>query len=332
MVALLIVMALAFGLVNGVHDAGNAIAAPVVTRALRPAGALGIAAVCHVAGALLLGTAVAATVAGIVSVSAHHLLDVLAAALTGALAWNLFTLRLGLPCSSGHCLVGALVGAALADGGGSAVHWGGMHGLRPAGVVGSLVWLVLSSVAALALALVGIVAARRALRRGSRRIVGPLRRGEILTSAALAFAHGSNDSQKTMGLLALTIAAGDRVGPLSVPLWVKLAAAVALTVGTSLGGWRVVRTLGRRIYPFRALGGLVSQGAASAVVVAASVLGAPISTTDVVAPAVVGVGAGQRWRHVRWRVVEQIALAWLVTLPASGIVAAAALPAWRALG
>lgn len=329
MVALLIVMALSFGLVNGVHDAGNAIAAPVVTRALRPADALAIAAACHVAGALALGTAVAATVAGIVSVPPHALLDVLAAALSGALVWNLFTLHLGLPCSSGHCLVGALVGSALADGGTSAVHWGGMHGLRPFGVVGSLAWLVLSSAAALLLALAGIVVARRALRRGARRMVVPLRRGEIVTSAVLAFAHGSNDAQKTMGLLALAIAAGHGLPPVAVPLWVKFAAAAALTVGTSLGGWSVVRTLGRRIYPIRALGGLVSQGAASAVVLAASVLGAPVSTTDVVAPAVVGVGAGQRWRHVRWRVVEEIALAWLVTLPASGMVAAIALPVWR---
>ncbi|HTT86098.1 MAG TPA: inorganic phosphate transporter, partial [Acidimicrobiales bacterium] len=241
------------------------------------------------------------------------------------------TLRLGLPCSSGHCLVGALAGAALANGGVSAVHWGGLHGLRPAGVVGSLLWLVFSTALAVPLALTGIRLARRGLRRASRTVVGPIRKVEVLMSATLAFAHGSNDAQKTMGLLALALVASHRLTTFSVPFWVVLVAAAALTLGTSLGGWRVVHTLGREIYPLRALGGLVSQGAAAAIVLVASLLGAPVSTTDVVAPAVVGVGAGQRWGHVRWRVVEEIALAWLVTLPVSAALAAIALPLWKAL-
>lgn len=330
MLIAVVILALGFGLANGVHDAGNAIAAPVVTRAMRPGAAVVLAAVCHVAGALAVGTAVASTVAGIVLVPNREVLDVLGAAIVAALAWSVLTLRLGLPCSSGHCLVGALTGAALAEGGVHAVHWGGLIGLRPVGVVGSLLWLFFSTAISVPLAFAGIIASRRALRRASRSIIGPLRRGEVLTSASLAFAHGSNDAQKTMGLLALALLARHPFSVFSVPWWVVLASAAALTVGTTFGGWRVVRTLGQGIYPLRSLEGLVSQGAAASIVLVASLLGAPISTTDVVAPAVVGVGAGQRWHHVRWRVVAVIALAWLVTLPVSACLGALALPLWKA--
>ena len=151
-----------------------------------------------------------------------------------------------------------------------------------------------------------------------------------MTSAALAFAHGSNDAQKTMGVMALALVAGGKLRVFGVPFWVALVAAAALTIGTALGGWRVVRTLGRRIYPITALDGLVSQGSSTLIVVAASLAGAPVSTTDVVAPSVVGVGAGSRWHHVRWTVVEAIGISWLVTLPVSALLAAAALPVWRA--
>jgi PiT family inorganic phosphate transporter len=165
-----LVLAAAFGIVNGVHDAGNAIAAPIVTGALRPGPAVVLAAVFHVVGALLLGTAVAATVAGIIEVPEDRILAVLGAAVLGALVWSLATLWWGLPCSSGHCLVGALAGAALAEGGVSAVHWGGLDGIRPEGVFGSLLWLLFSSVIALPAAMIGIRAARRALRRATRAV------------------------------------------------------------------------------------------------------------------------------------------------------------------
>jgi PiT family inorganic phosphate transporter len=327
-----VALAIAFGLVNGIHDAGNAIAAPVVTRALRPGTAVSLAAVCHVLGALLVGTAVAATVAGIISVPTSQIMAVLAAAVTGALVWNVLTLWWGLPCSSGHCLVGALAGAALAQGGAHAVQWGGLHGVRPVGVLGSLIWLVFSTAVAVPLAALTIRSARRSLRRATRAVERPIRRGEIVTTATLAFAHGSNDAQKTMGLIALALVASGHLARFSVPLWVILVAAAALTLGTCLGGWRVVRTLGRRIYHLRSLDGLASQGSASIIVLAASLVGAPISTTDVVAPAIVGVGAGERWRHVRWLVVREIGVAWLVTLPVAGILGAAALPLWRWIG
>jgi PiT family inorganic phosphate transporter len=328
-VVLLVVM---FGLVNGIHDAGNAIAVPIVTGALRPGPAVFVAAVFHMIGALVMGTAVAATVAGIAAVPAAQELAVLGAAVLGALVWNVVTLCRALPCSSGHCLVGALAGSALAEGGKHAVHWGGLHGLRPEGVIGSLLWLVFSSAAALPLAMLGIRVTRRTLRRASRAIESPIRRGEVVASAGLAFAHGSNDAQKTMGLMTMALVAGGHLSHFAVPFWVMLASAVLLTVGTMLGGWRVVRTLGRRIYHLRSLDGLVSQSTAGLIVVGASLLGAPVSTTDVVAPAIVGVGSGERWRHVRWAVAGEIGLAWLVTLPVSGALGALFLPFWRWVG
>jgi inorganic phosphate transporter, PiT family len=328
---LLVVVGLsaAFAIVNGVHDAGNAIAAPIVTGAMRPAPAVVLAAIFHVIGALVVGTAVAATIAGIILVPADQVLGVLAAAVLGALIWNLVTLWWGLPCSSGHCLVGALAGAALAEGGAGAVRWGGLHGFHPEGVAGSLLWLVFSTAIAFPLAAIGIRLARRSLRRASRRVEEPVRRGELLTSAGLAFAHGSNDAQKTMGLMTAALVADGRLSHFVVPFWVAIASALLLSLGTLLGGWRVVRTLGRRLYRIRSLDGLVSQGSAGAIVLVASLVGAPISTTDVVAPAVVGVGSGQRWHHVRWAVVGEIGLARLVTLPVSAALGAASLELWR---
>lgn len=332
MLVVVVVLAAAFALVNGIHDAGNAIAAPIVTGAMRPAPAVVVAAMFHVIGALVVGTAVAATIAGIAIVPANHMLEVLGAAVLGALVWSLTTLWRGLPCSSGHCLVGALAGAALAEGGVSAVRWGGLDGLRPVGVFGSLLWLFFSSAIALPLAMGGIRLARRSLARARRAVETPVRRGELVASAGLAFAHGSNDAQKTMGLMTAALVAGGHLSHFAVPFWVAMASALLLAFGTLLGGWQVVRTLGRRIYRIRSLDGLVSQGSSAAIVLVASLVGAPISTTDVVAPAVVGVGSGERWRHVRWAVVEEIGLAWLVTLPVSGGLGALFLLIWRWVG
>src|SRR5665213_1367276 len=262
-VVVVIALAGVFAIVNGVHDAGNAIAAPVVTRAIRPGPAVVGAAALHVVGALVVGTAVAATISGIVVVPSDQMLKVLAAATLAALVWSLLTLWRGLPCSSGHCLVGALAGAGLAEGGSSAVNWGGMNGFRPVGVVGSLLWLMFSSAVVVPMALFGIHLAKRGLRRADRSIEGPVRRGELVASGGLAFAHGSNDAQKAMGLMTAALVAGGHLSHFAVPFAVAIASALLLTVGTLLGGWRVVRTLGRRIYPIQALDGLVSQSSVS---------------------------------------------------------------------
>ena len=173
---------------------------------------------------------------------------------------------------------------------------------------------------------------RRALRRGTRRWHGPVRGGSWATSALLAFGHGSNDAQKSVGVIAAVLVADGRASHLGSPPWAAVACAAALTAGTVLGGWRIVATIGRRIVRLHPLDGVAGQGASSAVIIAASAVGAPISTTQVVASSVVGVGGGRaRWRHVHWAVVRSIAVGWIVTLPITAALAAALVAAWEAL-
>ena len=322
--AVLVLLAVVFDVTNGFHDSSNSVAAPVATRAMRPAVAVAVAAVFTILGPILAGTAVADTVGGLISVGTANTVPILLASLMAAVTWNLLTWWWGLPSSSSHALVGGLVGAAVVVGGVGAVQWGGFDGWRPIGVVGVLVALAVSPLVGGLAGWLGEFAARRSLRRARRGVTRSILRGEWVTSSALAFAHGTNDAQKTMGLITLALVATGTIPSFVVPLWVKLVCAVALTVGTSLGGWRIVRTIGRGIYRIRPLDGLMSQASSALVIGGSAALGAPVSTTHVVASSVVGVGAQRRWRHVRWAVVREIALAWVVTLPACAGMAAAA--------
>lgn len=328
-----ILLAIAFAATNGLHDASNAIATLVATRAASPGQAIVLAAVFNLLGPLLLGAAVADTIGGIVATAPSSAVAVIAAGLAGAVAWNLVTWRLGLPSSSGHALVGGLVGASLVEGGVHAVNWGGIEGWRPVGVWGTLIALALAPPLGAFVALVAIRALRRLARRATRRLRGPVRAGEWAMSAALAFSHGANDAQKSVGVIAALLLADGRIARLgAVPTWAKVACAAGLTLGTALGGWRIIRTVGRRIYRIQPVEGLVSQTASAGVIFGSSLLGAPVSTTQVVASSVVGIGVGRgRLRHVHWAVVRQIALAWLITMPVAGVLAALALGAWKAV-
>jgi PiT family inorganic phosphate transporter len=311
-----VALAVAFDVTNGFHDSSNSIAAPVATRAMRPVTAVALAAVFTILGPILAGTAVADTVGGLVGVGTAYMMRILFASLFAAVTWNLATWWWGLPSSSSHALVGGLAGAGVAVGGLDAVHWGGFDGWRPGGVAAVLAALAISPVVGGLAGWAGELAARRSLRRARRGATRSILRGEWVTSAALAFAHGTNDAQKTMGVITLALVATGSISSFVVPLWVKLVCATALTVGTALGGWRIVRTVGRGIYRVRPLDGLVSQSSSALVIGGAAIMGAPVSTTHVVASSVVGVGSGRRWRHVRWPVVREIGLAWVVTLPA----------------
>jgi PiT family inorganic phosphate transporter len=325
-------LALAFAATNGLHDASNAIAALVATRGARPAQAVVLAACFNLLGPLLMGAAVADTIGGIVTVSGADAVAVIGAGLAAAVAWNLGTWRLGLPASSGHALIGGLVGAGLAEGGPDAVQWGGLDGLHPVGVVGVLVALAVSPLLGAAGGLVTIAGLRRAGRRATLRWLGPLRGGQWTMSAALSFSHGANDAQKSVGVIAALLLATGHVDRLQAPAWATVACATALTAGTALGGWRIVRTIGRRIFRIHPLDGLASQTSSTGVIFGASLLGAPTSTTQVVASSVVGIGIGHgRWHHVRWRIVRSMALAWLVTLPATAVLAAGTLVLWKGL-
>ena len=191
--------------------------------------------------------------------------------------------------------------------------------------------MAVSPVIGFGIALVGIRLARRGLRRARRNVVGVVRRGEWASAAALAFSHGANDAQKTMGVITALLVAEGRLDAFVVPSWVRLASAVALTLGTLAGGWRIVRTLGRGIYKITSLDGLVSQSSSAAIILGGAAVGAPISTTHVVASSVVGVGAGDRFHHVRWSVATEIVGGWLLTLPGSAVLGMLALVAWRGL-
>ncbi len=329
--ALLVVvlLALAFDFSNGFHDSSNAIAAPVATGAMRPGQAVSVSATFNLLGPVLAGTAVADTVGGIVTLGPAQTMTVLICALAAAVTWNMLTWWRGLPSSSSHALVGGLVGAGVATAGVQAINWGGFDGLRPVGVIGILVALAISPALGALAGWVVEVAAHRGLRRASRSVERPILRGEWVTCASLAFAHGTNDAQKSMGVIAAALVASGAVSSFTVPLWVKVSCAAALTLGSAVGGWRIVRTIGRGIYRIGPLDGLVSQGSSAGVIGAAAFLGAPVSTTHVVASSVVGVGASRRRRHVRWPVVYEILLAWVVTMPACAGLAGIVAGCWR---
>lgn len=324
-----ITMALVFAVTNGFHDSSNAIAALVATRVARPGQAVMLVAIFHVVGPVVLGTAVADTVGGIVRVGQQATLVVVGAAVSSAVAWNVLTWWRGLPSSSSHALVGGLVGAAVFEAGGDAVRWGGMNGIQPVGVFGVLIVLAVSPVLGFVAGLLLEILAKRLLRRARTSIDILLRRGEWVTGAALAFSHGANDASKTSGIITLLLVAHGQIPAFEVPIWVKVAAALALTAGTALGGWRIVRTVGTGIYRIRPLDGLISQGGSAAIILGFAVVGGPVSTTHVVASSVAGVGSGRRWRHVRWAVVREMLLAWVVTLPATAAMGAIALLVWR---
>jgi inorganic phosphate transporter, PiT family len=317
-VVLVIVVAVVFDWTNGFHDAANSIATAVATRALTPPVALGMAAVMNVVGAFL-GTGVAATVGGGVIDPPDGMdgLAVVLAALTGAIVWNVITWRLGLPSSSSHALIGGLVGAALAAGG--PVRW--------AGVVGKvLVPMVVSPVVGFVLAALVMIGVLWVFSRGHpRRVSAGFRHAQTASAAAMALGHGLQDAQKTMGVIVLALVVGGFHEGFAVPAWVVLVSAGALSAGTAAGGWRIMRTLGRRIIDLDPPRGFAAESTASALLfVTAFVFAAPISTTQTITASILGVGATRRLSAVRWAVAGDIAVAWVLTLPAAALTAAGA--------
>jgi inorganic phosphate transporter, PiT family len=266
------------------------------------------------------------------------MVPVVGSGLAGATAWNALTWWLGLPSSSGHALVGGLLGAAVTDGvlsgygGLQSVQWGGFEGWHPTGVIGVLVALFISPPLGFAFAYLLLRLLRRVSRRWTTRWNGPVRAGGWVAAAGLSFSHGGNDAQKAMGVIAVLLLASGHTTTMSVPLWAKVATGIALTLGTALGGWRIVKTIGRRIFTLTPLDSFASQTSSAAVILGASLVGAPVSTTQVVASSVVGVGgARRRWRHVRWQIVREMGTAWLTTIPAAAVLAVVVLLGWRAL-
>ena len=327
---LAVVLAVAYAFTNGLHDAANSIATLVATRAARPGPAVALAATGNILGPVLFGAAVADVVAGIVQVPANQTVAVIGAALTSAVVWNLVTWKLGIPSSSGHALVGGLAGAAIAADGIHAVNWGPLDGWKPTGVGGVLLALAIAPVAGFAAGWLLERILRRVFARATNEVRGPVRASQWVMSGVVAFGHGANDGQKAVGLIAALLLSAGRIGSLQAPLWAELACGVALTIGTAFGGWPIVKTVGRRIFRLRPADSLASQGGSAMVLVASTAVGAPVSTTQIVASSVVGAGSGRRrMHHIHWPVVREILVAWLVTLPVCALLAAVAQAVWR---
>ena len=292
----------------------------MATRGATPAQAMVLAAFFNTLGPLLVGAAVADTIGGIVAVDGRAAIEVIGAGLVAAVAWNLLTWWLGLPSSSGHALVGGLVGAALVEGGTDAVQWGGLDGLRPVGVIGTAIALAVAPVLGALAALVTTRALRRGLRRAtaagatrSASASGRCRPGSRSATAPTTRRRRSACWRRCSSPTGGSRARAHRRG-------LSSACAAALTAGTAIGGWRIVKKVGRGIYRIQPAEGLASQAASAGVIFGASLAGAPVSTSQVVASSIVGVGGGRRrWRHVRWAAVGDMALAWVLTIPATAV-------------
>ncbi|MFQ5406972.1 MAG: anion permease [Anaerolineales bacterium] len=310
----LIASALFFDFLNGFHDSSNIVATVIASRAMSPRWTLFLTAAAELAGPLLFGVAVATTV-GAGLIDSHAItLPVILAGIWAAIAWNLFTWYVGLPSSSSHALVGGLIGAAVVA--------SGLQVVQLRGLFKILLALLISPPLGL---LIGFFFMRLVLffsRAASPKINNFFKRAQIPTSITLALSHGTNDAQKTMGIITLGLVVDGVLPTFQVPLWVVLASAMAIALGILSGGWRLIRTLGGRIYTMRPIHGFASQVASTAVILGAALLGGPVSTTQVVGSAIMGVGSAERISKVRWQVAQEMLRAWALTIPLTSIVGA----------
>jgi PiT family inorganic phosphate transporter len=317
MLVVVIALAVAFDYVNGFHDTANAIATSVATRALAPRYAILMAAAFNFIGAFA-GTAVANTIGSGLVADASTTQVVLAAALLGAIAWNLITWQRGLPSSSSHALIGGLLGATIVAAGTGALKVDGI-------VTKVVVPMITSPVLGFAIAFALMVAIYWIFRDSKRKPMATrFRRIQILSAGFMAFAHGSNDAQKTMGVITLALVAAKVIPTFAVPVWVIALSASALSLGTAIGGWRIMHTMGQRVAKLEPVHGFAAETTAATILLGTAHFGMPVSTTHVISGAIMGVGSSQGLRHVRWGVARRILVAWILTIPAAGLLAGAA--------
>jgi PiT family inorganic phosphate transporter len=317
LVAFIIAVALVFDYINGFHDAANSIATVVSTRVLTPMQAVAWAAFFNFVAAFGFGVQVAKTVGKGVVQAAVVDQWVILGALTGAIAWNLITWYYGIPSSSSHALIGGFSGAAVAKAG-----WGAL--IAP-GLLKIAVFIVLAPVIGMILGFVLMVATLWIF-RGARpsRVDALFRRLQLVSAAFYSLGHGTNDAQKTMGIIAILLFSGGYLGPeFYVPFWVVLAAHAAIALGTMSGGWRIVKTMGMRLTKLRPVGGFCAETAGAVMLIGTAVGGIPVSTTHTITGSIMGVGTTQRFSAVRWGLGARIVWAWILTIPLSGIIAAA---------
>jgi PiT family inorganic phosphate transporter len=319
LLVLTIAVALGFDFTNGFHDTANAIATAVGTRALSPRFAVAFSAVLNLVGAVvatqLLQAKVADTIGSLVKPGQDIALSLIIAALFGAIAWNLITWRAGLPSSSSHALIGGLLGMGLAAYGTDAIVWAKVYPV--------FIALVTSPVVGFLIAYVFTILLLNLFRRARPgRANSAFRRLQLFSSGFVSFSHGANDAQKTMAIITLALFSSGHLAEFVVPTWVVLAAALAISLGTWAGGWRIIRTMGGRIIRMEPVDGFAAQTVAATVIQAATSWGLPVSTTQVVSGSVMGAGSTRRLSAVRWGVARRIVWAWIFTVPASAILAA----------
>ena len=320
-VFLIIGLALLFDYINGFHDTANAIATVVSTGVLSARNAILMAAILNFGGALM-GVRVATTIAKGIADSQYILPEVVVAALIAAIIWNLVTWYLGIPSSSSHALVGGLAGAVAAHAGRQALH---MAKLKEVGIA-----LIISPVVGLVIGMILIILILWICRRSApTRVNIAFRKLQLLSAAGMAFTHGTNDAQKSMGIIALGLILTGHLashgGHVDVPLWVKLSCATAMALGTASGGWRIIKTMGSKIVKLRPIHGFAAETSAAIVLFTTAHLGIPVSTTHVISGSIMGVGASMNVSAVRWGVAGNILVAWVLTIPVSAVIAAGAL-------
>lgn len=317
MIFTVIGLALLFDFINGFHDTANAIATSVSTRALHPSHAIIMAAVLNFAGAMY-STGVAKTIGADIVKSAQHVDEhIIIAALIGAVLWNILTWWLALPSSSSHALVGGIIGAVLIS--------VGPDGLNFYGIGKIVLSLILSPLIAIITGCLVMTLLFCVFGRFSPSAVnGKFKKMQILSAAMMAFSHGSNDAQKSMGIITLALLAGGYIEVFEVPTFVKLFAATAMACGTAVGGWRIIKTIGGKIFKLEPISGFAADLNSSLVIFSATLLHLPVSTTHVVSGSIMGVGTAKRLSAVRWGVAQQMVAAWVMTIPSTAVIGALA--------
>ena len=313
-IIILIALAIVFDFLNGVHDSSNIVATMISSRAISPRMAMAITAIAEFSGPFIFGVAVANTIGNDIVDAQQLNMLVIIAALLSAIVWNILTWMLGIPSSSSHALIGGIIGSVVAG--------AGFQVIKVDGVIKVLISLFASP-------LIGFVAGMLVANlvfllswKSTPKVNGVFKKLQVVTSIGLALSHGTNDAQKTMGIITMGLVISGMIPTFQVPTWVVVVCAASIALGTSVGGWQLIRTLGSKFYRIRPVHGFASQITSAAVILAASLMGGPVSTTQVVSTAIMGVGAAERFSKVRWGVAGEIAFAWLFTIPTTALLGA----------
>jgi PiT family inorganic phosphate transporter len=316
MLILILFLALLFDFLNGFHDSSNIVATPIASGAMNPRSSLYLAAFAHFVAPFIFGFAVAKTIGADLLDPSALTLPVLAGALLGAIIWNLLTWYLGIPSSSSHALLGGLLGATIVAAGLSAIY--------PLGLLRIVIALVISPLLGLGVGFLVMRVTLQSVKGATPRVNQFFRHSQVITTLGLSLSHGTNDAQKTMGVITLALVTAGVLDEFFVPTWVVAISAGAIAIGTALGGWRLIRTLGAKIFRIRPIHAFTSQIASTTVIFGAAYLGGPVSTTQVMGSSITGVGAAERPNQVRWTVLRDMVTAWFLTIPATAILAAVA--------